>query len=343
MTLPNISTLNISTLDTSTSPPHTQTATVPTAPPSSQPDCSPCDDRDPYRVSTSSEQTIKCCVPRVVSRSVSRALDELSKMNVIGAGGFGTIYGDSLHVYKTFTKVKSCADSHYEFSIGKKLYDTIQRLNLQGTIVTPEPIEYGITPFVYMQNEYQCFFKMKRMRGFVIDKADQELLVHATLQYPDKNSEEGKQAGRPVDETNPSRGWFAGENFIEAITGVAPKTIAYRIGLVMVLLIMDVGVYPFDVEYLINKSGQLVVLDFGLAMEIENYDDMIAVTKKAFEDGGNGAIGMAYDLYYPEQSSEVAKSFLNGVERGTQICKNPEKARAIVDFVEDDLNLKRDK
>ena len=63
----------------------------------------------------------------------------------------------------------------------------------------------------------------------MIEADGRELLVHATLQYPDKNGEDAKTPG-PVSDTNPSRGWFAGETFIETITGVAPETIAYRIG-----------------------------------------------------------------------------------------------------------------
>lgn len=34
-----------------------------------------------------------------------------------------------------------------------------------------------------------------------------------------------------------------------------------------------------------------------------------ALTKMAFEDGGNGAAGIAYDLYYPEPGSKVKNDF----------------------------------
>lgn len=98
---------------------------------------------------------------------------------------------------------------------------------------------------------------------------------------------------------------------------------------------------PFDVEYLVNSKGQLVVLDFGLTMKIESYDDMTAVTQMAFEYGGNGAIGIAYDLYhmYPEMSSKVKPEFLKGIQEGIRLCRDSNKAKVIADFVVSDLNL----
>jgi hypothetical protein len=84
-----------------------------------------------------------------------------------------------------------------------------------------------------------------------------------------------------------------------------------------------------------------VVLDFGLTMKIESYDDMTAVTQMAFEYGGNGAIGIAYDLYhmYPEMSSKVKPEFLKGIQEGIRLCRDSNKAKVIADFVVSDLNL----
>lgn len=262
-----------------------------------------------------------------------------STMKVIGAGGFGTIYGNRSHVYKMFNTVKTCTDSKHEFDIGLKLYKAIKRLRLEDKITTPTPIDHDIKPFEYNGQKYRCFFKMQRVDGFVLDQAaGRELLVHATLQYPNKNAEVAKM-DEPVSDLNPSRGWFAGENFIKTITGAEPKDIAYRIGLILVILIMDVGICPFDVEFLVNKKGQLVVLDFGLAYQIESYNDMISLTKKIFEDGGNGAIGLAYDLYYPAPDSKVKQDFLDGINEGIRLCRYPKKAEAISKFVKEDLSL----
>ena len=290
---------------------------------------------DPFRTSTTVNG---CCGSQEAELLVSQTQDELSKMTVLAAGGYGRIFGNESKVYKVFTKTNSCTDSKYEYDVGMKLHTVINSLKLDS-IVTPRPLGYVVTPFVYESELFQCYFAMERMRGFTCN--GRELLVHCTLQYPDKNGEEGK-TDAPIDISNPSRGWFAGENHIPTITGVSSDVIARRIGLVMVILIMDVQIFPFDVEYLINKKQELVVLDFGLSKHIAaaSFDDMDSLVEKAFSTGGDSTVGIAYDLYYPADDSKVKVQFIRGIEEGVRRCKDPIKAATIERYVKQDLKYK---
>ena len=68
---------------------------------------------------------------------------------------------------------------------------------------------------------------------------------------------------------------------------------------------------------------------------------MSKLANKLFEDGNtdNTAMGVAYDIYYPSPESAYKESFVRGMERGAKNCSMPAKAKTLVEFVKEDLQL----
>ena len=259
-----------------------------------------------------------------------------TKMEVIAAGGYGIIVSDSKTVTKLHHKGSSCKDGQKEYFMSRRVHNALKGVHC---VTTPQPLGYSMQSLEFDGQTFMCSFSMQRIRGIKIGR--REMLVHATLSRPGYDQELGQNQNMPVGPGNPTRGWHAGEDRLQARAGVAPGKVAQRMGAAIVHMVIDAHIYPFDVEYLVGEKQSLVVLDFGLAEPIpkEDFKDMGALVQKLFEDGNSAqtAMGIAYDIYYPSPDSKYVGDFLRGMEAAAKNSSMPAKAQKLVAYVRDDL------
>jgi hypothetical protein len=134
--------------------------------------------------------------------------------------------------------------------------------------------------------------------------------VHMLFGYSDDtiNTSWGKQMSQPVSETNPSRGFFAGTDMIQAILDDEgrPTTIdrlCYTIGRTLRTLI-EGGIVPIDLEFIYAGNGMIALLDFGLC-RFGNVDPESYFTQSEKE-------GLASELYVPKKGLIGYEAYYNG-------------------------------
>jgi hypothetical protein len=134
-------------------------------------------------------------------------------------------------------------------------------------------------------------------------------MVHTALGYfgPDKNASWGRITSQPVDESNPTRGFFADANHLEDIWEAEESTmtierLSYLMGKASRTLV-DHGIMPIDVEYVWSK-GQIYMIDFGLC-KYKHIDPQIYLEM-------GGIDGLLSDVYIPHTGDEGHESFLQG-------------------------------
>jgi hypothetical protein len=160
------------------------------------------------------------------------------------------------------------------------------------------PIQYGNVPF-------RCGIGMTYLQppeGF--DEA-----VHMCLGYHnnDLNTSWGFRIGEDVSETNPTRGYFAGPDILEAIWRDEHSTMTIEILSSLMgktyRCLIDNGIVPTDIEWIWSK-GKPYVIDFGLCSE--EIVDPIELLHRG------GSTGLATDFYIPHKGDRGYEEFLEG-------------------------------
>lgn len=170
----------------------------------------------------------------------------LENIEVIGAGGFGTVYllKNGL-VLKGIRDKKSCGEAKIEFDKQKKIYDSFEKLKkididddfinlVKKNIVISKPIDSCQNNLTINNDTYSCYILMSKLNGIPIkiyNKLDRESLNKFDKNYLDGKGEKFEimtqltfnletssgfygieYTKTKINNKNPPRGYFITEN-----------------------------------------------------------------------------------------------------------------------------------
>lgn len=228
--------------------------------------------------------------------------------DIIGAGGFGFIMKvkGTDEVIKFIYNQTGCNEASLEFALQTTVYNA-----LQGTkLCVPKPIRFMTqSPLP----GFKCSYSMTLLKpptGF-------KHLVHIVNDAFGHNRLIYRNDDMPPSPDNPPRGFFASYSFIVEKLGIPRRRLLKNLGIAFGMLLFIAEIYPNDVEYVFSEGPCLSVLDFGMAVSIEdisfNISDHI----------------LGYDIYLPEKPEDIAH-FIQGVEKAYHKSdKTPLKARIL--------------
>jgi hypothetical protein len=221
----------------------------------------------------------------------------------LGAGGYGIVFPTGPRTaLKLLYDVEACEALRHE-----AILQQAATLALEGSPVhVPAVLSVSTDPIQVAGKWYLCGLEQERIP--VLPEFGEP--VHMLLGYDgdDIDTSWGRQTSRPVGPNNPSRGFFAGPEMLEAIwadEGINMKIegVAYAMGLATKKL-LAAGIIPNDLEWIYGGAGRIYLIDFGLCrfghLTPEEY---LART---------GSESPAADIYLPQKSRGV-REFLQGL------------------------------
>ncbi len=224
---------------------------------------------------------------------------------LLGAGSYGLVLEsfNPQHAIKLFYDLKACADIKHEYKMQSDVRSILQQQVPE--VHVPELHYVEQNEILYKRQKYVCGIAMERLtppNGY-------NEMVHCALGYSgyDLNSSWGRITSQPVDESNPTRGFFADANHLETIweaeeSNMTIEHLAYLMGRASRVLVNN-GIMPIDVEYVWSK-GRLYMIDFGLC-KYKYIDPQTYLTM-------GGVDGLLSDVYIPHIGDEGHESFLRG-------------------------------
>jgi hypothetical protein len=224
---------------------------------------------------------------------------------LLGAGSYGLVLESSnlQHAVKLFYDMKACNDIQHEYKIQQDARSVLQQHLPDVHVPALYDCENNIT--IYNGQKHLCGIVMERLTP----PTGYNEMVHTALGYfgSDLNTSWGRITSQPVDESNPTRGFFADANHLEDIWEAEGSTmtierLAYLMGKASRTLV-DHGIMPIDVEYVWSK-GHLYMIDFGLC-KYKHIDPQSYLTL-------GGVDGLLSDVYIPHAGDEGQESFLQG-------------------------------
>ena len=248
--------------------------------------------------------------------------------SILGAGNFGLVLSDTDHnsqtkkVIKILYDIHSCDILKEEGEIQKKAYTLLKD-------IIHVPYVYDIFTFpTYFRNEtYLCGLVMDHVpnpEGFInfenATNYNKDLIgpVHMLLGYDQDDIETvwGKSMSKEVSKTNPSRGYHAGPEMLEAIwedenmvgivdiaNKISIEHVAYIMGKSISALI-DGGIIPLDLEWIYGGNGEIWLIDFGLC-EYGKVDKNRFLHEKSSRS-------IAANYYVPRKGTRGYSEFLDG-------------------------------
>jgi len=242
--------------------------------------------------------------------------------SILGAGNFGVVLSDTEHnsqqkkVVKILYDINSCDILKQEGEIQKKAYTL-----LKDIINVPYVYDIFTFPTYFRDQKYLCGLVMDHVpnpEGFInfedATNYNKDLIgpVHMLLGYDQDDIETvwGKSMAKEVSKTNPSRGYHAGPEMLEAIwedenmsDKISIDDVAYIMGKSISALI-DGGIVPLDLEWIYGGNGKLYLIDFGLC-------EYGSVNKNKFLNETSSR-SLAANYYVPKKGMRGYNEFLNG-------------------------------
>jgi hypothetical protein len=178
---------------------------------------------------------------------------------------------------------------------------------LEGIVRVPQ-VQYVYNhTTTYKGKPYLCGIEMDKVP--LVNTFD--VAVHMVLGYDqaDVDSEWGRDYTQPVGPNNPSRGFFASSEMLEAIwedegrTDISVESVAYTMGYALNKLILG-GIAPYDMEWIYGGDGQIYLIDFGMCEE--RRVDPVSYLKHV------GSTGLGADYYIPQKGFRGHQAFLRG-------------------------------
>lgn len=219
-------------------------------------------------------------------------------MKLLGAGGFGKVYldgdGNAVKVFKNnvtvFEAAKECA-AHENIH---KMYKEFATKNPEfGKMIWVPSV---VRPFEPQTMSYtmECVSSMRQdglLQHIILSEDYQPYtgLIHCVNGDPIKNTNHMSDA--EIGEKCP-RGDFIGNSHITDIS-FDPSILVTLMG-ILYQLCYQARYAPKDVEYVLDKSKRLCMIDFGMVSE--EYTDM----------------DIDIDMYVPQSTSNLYNSFCKG-------------------------------
>lgn len=121
-------------------------------------------------------------------------------------------------------------------------------------------------PLQVAEKWYLCGIEMERIP--IIPEFGEP--IHMLLGYDgdDIDTSWGRHTSQPVGPNNPSRGFFAGQEMLEAIwknerIALTIEDVSYTMGTATKKL-LAAGIIPTDLEWIYGGAGRIYLIDFGL-------------------------------------------------------------------------------
>lgn len=224
---------------------------------------------------------------------------DLNNSKLLGAGGYGVVFSSGHKAIKLLYDLDSCKDLYREAQIQEKAREI-----LKGVVQVPRVYSYMSHPIQVKNVQYLCGIEMERvpvLEGF-------EGPLHILLGYhgDEINTYWGKATAVPVGPQNPSRGFFAGPEFLEEIFadgGITLEGVAWKMGVALRAL-LDWGILPNDLEFIYGGDGKIYLIDFGLC-EFGKADPEDFLNRR-------GSWGLRSDIYIPHRGDRGYEEFMNG-------------------------------
>lgn len=229
---------------------------------------------------------------------------------IVGGGGFGLVVKvNDNSVLKLIRDIHACKALKDEVLIHNKSYDVIKN-NFDNELKVPKIYDNFDTRVKYHNKEFLCGIHMQ-----LIEPLMNNLQFHIALGY------EGVDIDTIwVADEQSNRGFYGSPEYLKDMfidndikyfkkkykeMGYEKyiRNIAFLIGKGYRSLILN-DINPIDLEWIIDKYGDLWIIDFGLC-KIENVD----LDKKINDTHWSG---LADDIYIPKKDSPLRPYFDSG-------------------------------
>jgi hypothetical protein len=208
---------------------------------------------------------------------------DLHKEQVLGGGGYGLVFGDGEMAIKLLYD-KTNPDALVKESM-------IQQRARQILVCNNIPVKI---PRIINTRKYLASIEMER----IFPPEDFEEQVHIAIGYKGSDINNVWYVG----DTDVYRGFYCNAEMIEAF-GANIEDVAYNMGRALRTLINN-GVIPIDVEFILDKNLDVWMIDFGLA-EMGNIDPNEYLNKEGWQ-------GLKNDVYVPHEGMPGYESFQAG-------------------------------
>ena len=233
---------------------------------------------------------------------------DFSNAIIKGAGGYGIVVAiEPKNVWKLYYNSSAHSECVNEVEIQ---YQVTKYISLFPEISIPQIYRAPIKPVMYQGKSHLCGFEMDYMeppRGF-------NEQVHMLLGYKgdDIDQEWGARSALPVGPTNPTRGFFASPETLEAIwkeegSNMTIEDLAFIMGKTYRNL-LEISILPIDLEW-VWSNGKPALLDFGLCEFVD--EDSIDPYEFLHQ---KGLRGLANDFYLPHQGDRGYEEFMRGFD-----------------------------
>lgn len=228
----------------------------------------------------------------------------LNNSQILGAGGYGIVFSSGHKAIKLLYDLDACKGLYRE----AKLQERAREL-LKGIVRVPAVYSYMNQAIQVKGGSFLCGIEMERVP--ILPEIGEPL--HMLLGYSDSdevNRSWGRSVALPVGPENPSRGFFAGPDFLKEILeedGLTLEGVGGMMGIALRTL-LDRGIIPNDLEWIYGGSGRIYLIDFGLC-------EFGRVSAEEFLNQ-QGSSGLRGDIYIPQKGDRGYREFLEGFHGG---------------------------
>jgi hypothetical protein len=227
--------------------------------------------------------------------------------NILGAGSFGLVVSNtSDNAMKLFYDLNDLQTVRKEAQI----QEAASKL-LEGIVKVPrvhETLSYTTT---FRDNRYLCGIIMDRVP--FVNTFSSALHILLGYKHDDIDVEWSRDNVNPPSEDNPTRGFHASPEMMEAIwqdegrTDISIDSVSYTMGKAMATLLRG-GIQPYDLEWIYGGDGEIYLIDFGMC-KVGHKDPMEYLEHV-------GSWGLGSDYYIPHKEDRGYEAFMLGFGDG---------------------------
>jgi hypothetical protein len=235
-----------------------------------------------------------------------RVLPINNDANILGAGSFGLVASNPQITVKLFYDLNDCKAVRKEAQIQEAA-----RKLMEGIVKVPRVQETLTYTTTFRNNRYLCGIVMDRVP--LVDTFSSAVHILLGYKHDDIDIEWARDNVNPPSEDNPTRGFHASSEMMEAIwqdegrTDISIDSVSYTMGKAMAILLRG-GIQPYDLEWIYGGDGKLYLIDFGMC-EFGDKDPMEYLEHV-------GSWGLGGDYYIPHKGDRGYGAFMLGFGNG---------------------------